>query len=67
MNDSYRLRFRSLFEPGRTYFFPCDAAGRVDMDALSERARTDYFYARTVIGREVTTPDVQPDSDKERT
>ena len=59
MNDSYQLYFRSLFHPGRAYVFPCDAAGRVDLDALSERARTNYLYARTVIGREFTTPDVQ--------
>jgi len=60
MNDSYLLRFRSLFDPGRAYVFPCDAAGHVDMDALSERARVNYLYARTVIGREFTAPDVQP-------
>jgi len=62
MNDSYLLRFRSLFDPGRAYVFPCDAAGRVDMDALSERARANYLFARAVIGREFTSPDVQPGS-----
>ena len=62
MNDSYHLRFRSLFDPGRAYVFPCDASGQVDMDALSERARANYFYARTVVGREFTAPDVQPGS-----
>lgn len=62
MNNSYQLRFRSLFDPGRAYVFPCDAQGHVDMDALSERARANYFYARTVIGREFTVPDVQPAS-----
>lgn len=56
----YELRFRSLFHEGRAYAFPCDAAGRVDMDALSDRARDNYFYARTVIGREVSMPAVQP-------
>lgn len=60
MNDSYQLRFCSLFDPGRAFAFPCDATGRVDMDALSERARANYFYARTVVGREFTTPQVQP-------
>jgi hypothetical protein len=54
----YELRFRSLFSEGRGYAFSCDEAGRVDMDALSTRARTNYFYARTVIGREVATPAV---------
>jgi hypothetical protein len=37
-----------------------DAAGHVDMDALTERARHNYLYARTVVGREFATPAVQP-------
>ena len=55
---AYELRFQSLFHEGRGYAFPCDEAGHVDLDALSERARLSYFYARTVIGREVTMPAV---------
>jgi hypothetical protein len=54
----YELRFRSLFDEGRAYSFPCDVAGRVDMDALSEKARTNYFYARAVVGRELSVPAV---------
>lgn len=54
----YELRFRSLFDEGRAYSFPCDVAGRVDMDSLSERARTNYFYARAVVGREFSVPAV---------
>ena len=60
MNDAYQLRFRSLFNPGHSYVFPCDRAGRVDLDRLSERARANYLYARTVVGREFGMPDVQP-------
>jgi len=52
------LRFQSLADPARVIVFPCDADGRVDLDALSERARTAYFYARTVIGREFAMPAV---------
>ena len=48
---AFELRFTSLFNAGRALAFPCDAAGRVDLDALSERARSNYFYARAV-GRE---------------
>lgn len=55
----YELRFRSLFNPGRGYAFPCDAAGHVDLDALSAGQRTSYFYARTTIGREFAVPAVQ--------
>jgi hypothetical protein len=57
--SQYELRFRSLFDEGRGYAFPCDARGHVDMDALSDRARNNYFYARTVVGREFATPAVQ--------
>lgn len=55
---SYQLRFRSLFHEGRAYAFPCDANGRVDMDALSDRARDSYLYARKLVGRELATPAV---------
>jgi hypothetical protein len=58
-STSYELRFQSLFNEGRGYAFPCDAKGNVDIDAMSERARLNYFYARTVIGREVATPAVR--------
>jgi len=58
----YELRFRSLFNEGRPLAFPCDAAGHVDMDALSKRALNNYLYARTVIGREFALPAVLPDS-----
>lgn len=54
----YELRFKSLFDEGRAYSFPCDVAGRVDMDSLSERARNNYFYARAVVGRELSVPSV---------
>lgn len=56
----YELRFQFLFEEGRAYAFPCDKDGHVDLDALSEQARNNYFYARAVVGRDVATPVVQP-------
>ena len=59
----YELRFQSLFDAGRAYAFPCDAAGHVDMDALSETARENYLYARTVIGREFSIPAVLESDD----
>lgn len=58
VSAGYELRFRFLFNEGRAFAFPCDARGRVDMDSLSERARNNYLYARSVIGREVSTPAV---------
>jgi hypothetical protein len=58
-HDHFELRFQSLFDAGRGYAFPCDATGHVDMDAMGERARNSYLYARTVIGREFCMPKVQ--------
>ena len=55
----YELLFRSLFDEGRSYAFPCDAGGHVDIDALSDQARDNYLYARTVVGREYSMPAVQ--------
>jgi hypothetical protein len=52
----FELRFQSLFNTGRAYSVPCDAAGHVDMDALSERERDRYLYARAVIGCEFSIP-----------
>ena len=60
MNSThYELLFRSMFDPGRGYSFPCDAQGRVPLDDLSDRARDNYLYARAVVGRELAAPAVQ--------
>ena len=56
----YEIRFQSLFHEGRALTFPCDAEGHVQMDALSDRARDNYLYARAVVGREYATPSVAP-------
>ena len=58
-HGGYELRFQSLFHDGRALAFPCNAAGHVDLDALSERARLNYLYARAVIGREYAVPAVR--------
>lgn len=52
----FELRFQSLFNEGRGLAFPCDAAGQVDLDRLSDRGRSNYLYARTLVGRDFTTP-----------
>ena len=57
----FRLCFRSLFDSGRGYAFPCDCDGRVDLDDLSESARNNYFYARAMVGRELAVPAVEPE------
>ena len=53
---AHELYFASLFDPGRALSFPCDCCGEVQLDGLSERARNNYFFARTVVGRDYGTP-----------
>jgi hypothetical protein len=52
----FQIRFSSLFHEGRALSFPCDANGRVDMDAMSEQARNNYLFAHAMVGREFATP-----------
>jgi len=54
----YELWFTSLHREGRALAFPCDEAGQVDCDDLSDRARNNYFYARSTVGRDYATPNV---------
>jgi hypothetical protein len=56
---SFQLCYRSLFNSGRGFAFPCDAKGQVSLDDMSERARNNYFYARAMVGRELTPPAVE--------
>ncbi|MBO9512682.1 MAG: hypothetical protein J7549_01085 [Variovorax sp.] len=58
-DGAFELRFDALFADRRSYSFPCDGMGRVDLDALSERGRLNYFYARAMIGVEVAWPAVR--------
>jgi len=54
----YELCYRSLFEWGRGFSFPCDAHGRVDIASLPDRARNNYLFCRATVGREVQLPSV---------
>lgn len=56
----YEVRFASLFKPGRALAFPCDAQGRVDIDALPAPARDNYRAACAKVGREYAVPRVAP-------
>lgn len=53
------LHFSSLFNEGRGLAFPCDAAGRVDLDTLSDKARGNYFFARAFVGRDFSRPEIR--------
>jgi hypothetical protein len=55
----FQVRFVDLFHVGRCLSFPCNAKGLVDIDALSDRARENYLYARAMVGREYAAPCVR--------
>ena len=54
--ERFELRFASLFDGHRAMSFPCDRSGHVDLDALSERSRCNYLFARAATGREFAWP-----------
>ena len=60
VGHGFELRFKSLFDDGKSLTFPCNAEGDVDLDSLSERARCNYLFARAVVGRQFAWPAVQP-------
>lgn len=53
---AFELRFDPLIDEQAPLTFPCDAHGRVDLDELCDRARCDYLFAHTLIGRHFTLP-----------
>ena len=59
-STAFELRYESLALDGKFYAFPCDSQGHVDLDRLTERARTDYLFARAMVGRELALPRLQP-------
>jgi hypothetical protein len=54
--SSFFIRFVNLFDAGRALAFPCDERGSVDLDTLSEQARTNYLFARAMVGRDFSPP-----------
>jgi hypothetical protein len=56
----FQLRFEALYAGRRSFAFPCDTEGHVDLDQLSEALRNNYFYARAMVGRELALPQVRP-------
>lgn len=51
-NQRLALRFLPRGHDRRCMIFPCNAAGHVEMDRLSERERIDYLFARALRGRD---------------
>jgi hypothetical protein len=56
--SSYQVRFQPLQAAARAYAFRCDSRGNVELDALGERARANYFFARALVGRDYARPAV---------
>jgi hypothetical protein len=56
----YQLWFRPLSKSTTApRAFPCDAAGHIDLDALSDHDRGEYLFARALVGRDFDRPAVQ--------
>jgi hypothetical protein len=56
---SFQLSFRSLFNSGRGFAFPCNERGDVDMCHMTDRARNNYLFARAMVGRDLSPPAVE--------
>jgi hypothetical protein len=57
-DSTFEIRFASLFKEGRAMAFPCDASGHVELGTLPTRARDNYLFARAMIGKEYSLPQV---------
>lgn len=55
----FQLCFRSLFQSGRSFVFPCDRQGNVDLDRLPEKTRNNYLFARAMLGRDFAAPAIE--------
>jgi hypothetical protein len=58
--EDFQLHFRSLFTDREAFVLPCNASGHVVMDALSERFRNSYLFARATVGRFYAPPQIIP-------
>jgi len=56
---THLLHFEPLTAGDAGLDIPCDPSGRVGLDALGDKLRNDYFFARTLIGRLFAAPTVR--------
>lgn len=56
---THLLHFEPLTVGDAGLDIPCDPSGRVGLDALGDKLRNDYFFARTLIGRLFAAPTVR--------
>lgn len=62
---AFQLRFHSLVGETSEFTCPCDAAGHVVMDEMSERARSSYLFARAMVGRLYAPPEITAEVHRE--
>lgn len=58
-HPTHLLHFEPLTAGDAGLDIPCDPNGRVGLDALGDKLRNDYFFARTLIGRLFAAPTVR--------
>ncbi|MGM9484005.1 hypothetical protein ACS5PN_22610 [Roseateles sp. NT4] len=56
---THLLHFEPLSAQSAGLDIPCDPQGRVGLDALGDKLRNDYFFARALIGRLFDKPIVK--------
>jgi hypothetical protein len=56
---THLLHFEPLTAGEAGLDIPCDPSGRVGLDALGDKLRNDYFFARTLIGHLFAAPTVR--------
>lgn len=54
---AFELVYASL-HLGRCFAFPCNETGIVDLDALTEQARSNYLLVRALVGRDFGVPSI---------
>ena len=57
---THELRFEMLHHPGRALSFPCNAAGQVDFDRMSLKARENHARAVARLGLDYGYPQIRP-------
>ena len=55
--SGYELVFLPLHQ-GCSYAFPCDAAGVVELDRLTQHARHNYLLLSALVGRDFQMPSI---------
>ena len=56
---THLLHFEPLSAQSAGLDIPCDPQGRVGLDALGDKLRNDYFFARALIGLLFARPTVR--------